>query len=106
MKKKILPVSNTLSSEKNSDIFKSPTKRLNKAVGSIFERTPIKNLIENDPVDLLNLDLGDTNEDRDLISSILSDENLFDCALDSPTREVSGKDFEFCVVKTWFNQVN
>jgi hypothetical protein len=97
---KIVPASNTFSSNRSSDIFPSPTKRLNKAVGNIFERTPTKNLIDNDPTDLLNLDLGDLDDDRDLISSILSDDNLVDSALNSST-----KDFEFCVVKTWFNMV-
>ena len=93
-----------------SNSFSSPTKRLNKAVGNVYERTPTKNITDADS-DLLNefLGLGDlaAEDDRDLklISSILSDDDVIETELNSATKDIDLKDLEFFVVKTWFNQV-
>ena len=98
-------------STKFSNSFSTPTKRLNKAVGNVLERTPSKNITDADS-DLLNefLGLGDlvAEEDRDLklISSILSDEEAIESELNSASKDIDLKDLEFFVVKTWFNQVS
>jgi hypothetical protein len=66
-------------SESSSNVFSAPisppAKRWNRAVGRIFERTPTK-MLQDSETDLLNEfdGLGDLEDDRDLISSILSDE--------------------------------
>jgi hypothetical protein len=95
--------------ERASDATVTPSKRLNKAVGRIFERTPTKSLAEAD-ADLLNLGddfsgLEDIEVDRDLVSSILGDEKFVEDVLKSPSLKEPHLDDEFVVVKTWFNQV-
>lgn len=94
-----------------SNSVSTPTKRLNKAVGNVYERTPTKNVVDTD-TDLLNefLGIGDlaAEDDRDLklITSILSDEDVIETELNSAAKEIDLKDLEFFVVKTWFNQVS
>jgi len=79
----------------------SATKKLNKAVGNIISsRTPSKIPLDSDY--LLNLDLGENDVTRELISSILSDEN-FTAVLNSAD---STRDSDVTLIKTWFNQVN
>ena len=104
--KKLL--SERLSSTKSADSLISPTKRLNKAVGNIFQRTPTKHLLDNDSSefedDLAHL-IEIDNVDKELISSILEDEKFVESSLDSSMKEIVEKDSECFIVKTWFNQV-
>lgn len=100
-------LSERLSLTKNTDNFISPTKRLNKAVGNIFQRTPSKDFVDNESDfedDLAHLGEID-NVDKDLISSILEDEKFVESELDSSMKEIVAKESEFLLVKTWFNQV-
>ena len=101
--------SSSSSTKKRSSPSKtSPTKRLNKAVGNIFQRTPTKTLLDIES-DFLTLGddiakLGDIDDVRDLVSSILIDENFIESELTDPSAAI--EDLDVCVMKTWFNQVN
>ena len=101
-----LTPSSDVDSKTFSDYLPSPAKRLNKAVGNIFQRTPTKTksliFVETDLLDEF-AGIGDLDDDRDLISSILSDEKFVESELN--LKEVDEKDLDFDVVKTWFNQV-
>lgn len=102
-------VASKSSTEKRSSACKtSPTKRFNKAVGNIFQRTPTKSQMDIES-DLLTLGddiakLGDIDDVRDLVSSILSDESFIKSELTDPS--AAKEDPDVCVMKTWFNQVN
>ena len=48
--------------------------------------------------------LGDIDDVRDLVSSILIDENFIESELTDPSAAI--EDLDVCVMKTWFNQVN
>jgi len=94
--------------KRSSPCKTSPTKRCNKAVGNIFQRTPTKSQIDSES-DLLTLSddiakLGDIDDVRDLVSSILSDESFIKSELTDPS--AAKEDPDVCVMKTWFNQVN